>query len=180
MYVMRKVSKHFDGLKELISTTGGGVGVEIGSFSGESMLVFMESNLVKKLYCVDPFITAGPKKYLRENNIVDVDKEIKSVEALFNQRAKKYGDKVVKIKKYASDAIKDIPAKVDFVYIDGLHTYEGCKSDIKDYYGIVKPGGWLCGHDYCERWPGVIKAVDEFAKGKEVKTFQDTSWAVML
>ena len=34
---------------------------------------------------------------------------------------------------------------------------------------------WICGHDYCPGWPGVIKAVEE-KLGKPDKTFLDGSW----
>ena len=37
----------------------------------------------------------------------------------------------------------------DFVYIDGDHSYEGSKSDLKNYYPKVKRGGVISGHDYC-------------------------------
>jgi len=54
----------------------------------------------------------------------------------------------------------------DFVYIDGGHTYDPVSADIKTYWGKVKSGGVLCGHDYNVEWEdpreGVVKAVDEF------------------
>ena len=37
--------------------------------------------------------------------------------------------------------------KVDFLFIDGDHTYEGVKQDYEDYKHFVKPGGWIAFHD---------------------------------
>lgn len=54
-----------------------------------------------------------------------------------------------------------IDGPVDFVYIDAAHDYESVKADIAAWWPKVKPGGILAGHDYCEAWPGVKKAVDE-------------------
>lgn len=37
---------------------------------------------------------------------------------------------------------------LDFVYIDGDHSYEGCRRDILAWARKVKVGGILAGHDY--------------------------------
>ena len=37
--------------------------------------------------------------------------------------------------------------KVDFLFIDGDHTYEGVKQDYEDYKHFVNPGGWIAFHD---------------------------------
>jgi predicted O-methyltransferase YrrM len=47
----------------------------------------------------------------------------------------------------------------DLVFIDGDHSYEGCRRDIEAYRKLIAPGGILAGHDY--HWPGVQQAVDE-------------------
>ena len=50
------------------------------------------------------------------------------------------------------------------MWIDGNHTYEFAKDDCERYWPLVKPGGILCGHDYCNVPPTceVKRAVDEF------------------
>jgi predicted O-methyltransferase YrrM len=50
----------------------------------------------------------------------------------------------------------------DIVYIDASHEYEFVKEDIIAWLPKVKKGGIICGDDYIEGWPGVIKAVNEF------------------
>ena len=63
------------------------------------------------------------------------------------------------------DAISSIAEPLDFVYIDGNHKYEFIVEDIENYYKLLKPGGWLAGHDYCFRAKTPIdvkRAVDEF------------------
>ena len=37
--------------------------------------------------------------------------------------------------------------KLDFLFIDGDHTYEGVKKDYAMYKEFVKPGGWIGFHD---------------------------------
>ena len=63
----------------------------------------------------------------------------------------------------AAEIVSD--ASRDFVFIDADHSYEGCAADIAAWAPKVKPGGWLCGHDYdVPQFPkfGVKQAVDEF------------------
>eukprot|EP00959_Pyramimonas_sp_CCMP1952_P227750 4761836-Pyramimonas_sp.AAC.1 len=36
----------------------------------------------------------------------------------------------------------------DWIYIDGLHTYEGVKSDVALFWRKLKPGGLYSGHDF--------------------------------
>lgn len=38
-------------------------------------------------------------------------------------------------------------AQLDFLFIDGDHTYEGVKQDYEMYRDLVKPGGWIGFHD---------------------------------
>jgi cephalosporin hydroxylase len=47
---------------------------------------------------------------------------------------------------------------VDFLWIDGDHTYEGCKADYENYSPLVVPGGLIGIHDY--NMPDVRRFVD--------------------
>ena len=60
---------------------------------------------------------------------------------------------------------------LDFVYLDGNHTYEFVKQDLNAWYKKVKVGGILSGHDY--PLPSVKKAVDEFCVGKNLLGITD-------
>jgi predicted O-methyltransferase YrrM len=68
-------------------------------------------------------------------------------------------------------------SKYDFVYIDGLHTYDGVKNDIINYLPLVKDGGVIGGHDYVNsgHLVGVYQAVNEIF-GAPDKVFKDNSW----
>lgn len=37
----------------------------------------------------------------------------------------------------------------DFIYLDGDHSYEGVKAELPLFWGKIRPGGVLAGHDYC-------------------------------
>lgn len=40
---------------------------------------------------------------------------------------------------------------MDFLFIDGDHTYEGVKKDYELYSGLVRPGGMIGFHDIVDR-----------------------------
>jgi len=58
---------------------------------------------------------------------------------------------------------------VDVIFIDGDHTYEGCKADIDNWYSQMAKGGVMCFHDCDESSPGVVKAVEEFVANNGFK-----------
>lgn len=47
---------------------------------------------------------------------------------------------------------------VDFLWIDGDHSFQGCKADFENYSRFVKPGGLIGIHDY--NMPDVARFVD--------------------
>ena len=60
----------------------------------------------------------------------------------------------------------------DLVFIDGNHTYEGCKGDIEAWLPLLKPSGILAIHDYNKtekEYPGVNDSVNELLLGKYLK-----------
>ncbi len=52
--------------------------------------------------------------------------------------------------------------KVDFLFIDGDHTYDGVKADFEMYSGLVRPGGLIVFHDICKHAEGLNCQVDRF------------------
>ncbi len=82
-------------------------------------------------------------------------------------------------------AIKKIKEKLDYVYIDGGHTYDIVKKDIKDYWKKIKEGGILAGHDMENSSPsgikkGVTEAVIEFAYENKLKLYvEQMDWWVV-
>jgi hypothetical protein len=57
--------------------------------------------------------------------------------------------------------VYDGPAPA-LVFIDAVHTYEHTKADVQ--WARRVGASIICGHDYYERFPGVMQAVDEFGR----------------
>ena len=56
------------------------------------------------------------------------------------------------------------PSSLDWIYIDGDHTYDAARADLDAAMRVVKPGGLICADDYrLGKWwgDGVVRAVNE-------------------
>ena len=148
--------------------------IEIGTYTGESTVLF--SRKAKKVFTIDPYI----QNYDPNDGAGETD--LQQVKAIFFERLRNSNstDKVYQYQELSKTAKTHFKDKsVDIVYIDGLHTYEGVKEDIKNYLPKIKSGGYIAGHDYCDKFSGVIKAVNE-AFGKPDQLFLDSSWIVKV
>jgi cephalosporin hydroxylase len=143
--------------------------IEIGSYAGESTEIF--ANHFKHVISIDPFIDNYDMKditcgYMELNKVYDI----------FVNRINKYSN-ITHIRKTSDDAInviKNIKSDINFVYIDGLHTYDQIKKDINNYSPLIK-NGFIAGHDYHHVWQGVVDGINETIGIPDV-TFIDTSW----
>jgi len=141
--------------------------IEIGSFSGDSTEIFAQR--FKKIYAIDPW----------KNGIGDITDKVDMFEVYqqFIKKIKPYNNIEV-IKDFSYNAYGRFEDKsIDLVYIDGLHTYDSVAKDIKLFLSKIKDKGFICGHDYRNKFPGVIRAVFEQLT-KPDKVFKDSSWVV--
>lgn len=89
-------------------------------------------------------------------------------------------DIAFKLQNYSGGFFADLK-KVDFIYLDGDHSYEAVKDDLQVWWPLVSDIGILAGHDYDVQHPGVVQAVDEFFADKGVvyrTTDSPASWYV--
>lgn len=164
-----------DGLLSMINDLGDTQDktmVEIGSYMGDSTIIFAQK--FKKVITIDPFI----------NNYDDVEYStefaaLTLVYEKFLENISNYNN-IIHIRKKSDDAIFDIIDKVDFVYIDGHHTYEQVKKDIQNYRKLINDNGIIGGHDYSViGWKDVIKAINE-CLGVPDNVYVDCSWIKKL
>lgn len=155
--------------------------VEIGVWQGRS-LVYMaelikELNKPIELFAVDNW-TGGPE-------VVDCMKGLpKSYLEIFkdNLDAAGVANIVTVIQSDSAEAaLRFENNSVDFAFIDASHSYEAVKADVAAWWPKIIPGGTLAGHDYnVHSWPGVVKAVNEFAEanGLKVKVRCGATWTI--
>lgn len=150
------------------------VGVEIGVFCGQTSAFLLEHRKDLSLYMVDSWAPTPPDTpyALTQDPHTEVTQEEHDdfLEQSIDAVARFWPRSMIRIKSSAQAAAQFNPASLDFVFLDGDHSYAGVVADIDAWRDKVKPGGLLCGHDYyadgCERpFPRieVRRAVDEFA-----------------
>lgn len=50
---------------------------------------------------------------------------------------------------------------LDFVFLDTAHVYGNTKNEINAWMPKIKNGGYIGGHDYFDKYPGHMRAIDE-------------------
>ena len=159
--------------------------VELGCYKGDTSLMLAEilQGTNRKLWVYDSF-EGLPKKSAEDESAVGVDfrqgelavskKEVKA-------RFLRAGLTVPKIKKAWFSELKseDLPEKIAFAFLDG-DLYESIKDSLKLVEGKMVAGGVIMVHDYTnEALPGVARAVDEWAKGEDVRIERYQSSAII-
>lgn len=146
-------------LKQETFNRGAITGCEVGfGFGINAENLLKELNLYK-LFCVDPFI--GVEYPQAENIIRTYSDKRKSRFKVLSETCSRVCFVRLPSGKAAKTVLKN--EQFDFVYIDGNHSYDFVTEDLCLYYDLVKPGGWIGGHDYIFGQNDVIKAVQEFA-----------------
>ena len=143
--------------------------IEIGSYMGESTMMFASTGLFSTIYSIDPL-----EGYEEFNEMHNYSWEFVRDEFTKNT---KYFDSIVHLQDFSYNVIDKFENdSIDFIYIDGSHGVEDVKRDLNLYLPKLKSGGILAGHDYNENaWPDLIKVVNEIV-GKPDILFSDTSW----
>jgi predicted O-methyltransferase YrrM len=133
--------------------------VEIGSYAGRSARAIGD-NLPANghLTCIDPFSHTDP---LLGQLAAEIEQSfLTNTSDLITQ------GRVRLLKSTSADAVSSFSdSSLDFVFIDGEHSYPNVFADIINWSPKVRPGGILAGHDYGVH-PGVAKAVEDgFGRG---------------
>jgi hypothetical protein len=144
--------------------------VEIGSYMGESSLVFAQQFPDGKIICIDPWLGG----FDDSDSISHSD--YRDVEEQFNLRQNLVKN-IEKIKGYSIDYKIDC----DMVYIDGCHKYDCVKQDINHWLPLSKH--IISGHDYATEYdismyPHIadVKVVVNEILGVPDKIYNDGSW----
>lgn len=158
------------------------IGVEIGVYRGWLSEFLLDARPLLTLVMVDAWSAESPNpEYVKTGDLHAQMPQVAHDEA--------YADCLKRVAPYRPRAIifrgRSLdcgslwePASLDFVFIDGDHSYQGCAQDISRWTDRVRAGGVVCGHDYDNvNYPefGVKRAVDE-AFGSRVVLGDFMTW----
>ncbi len=149
----------------LFNDLGFDLGAEIGTDLGVFAVALCKYNPKVHLYCIDPWEAYNGYDDITDQKVLDAN-------YLTAKKNLEPYDSVI-IRKPSAEAVKDFyPGLLDYVFIDGNHTFDYAMEDINQWSKIVKKGGIVSGHDYKDyayEDVGVSRAVDSYLKEHGIK-----------
>ena len=134
-------------------------GVEIGTLYGDSAEMWCSTNPQLHLTCIDPY---GPyrKRHGQKEQDAAYEATCKRL-ATFN---------VTMLRKMSLDAVGGFAdGSLDFLHIDGDHSFDACILDIVAWAHKVRTGGLVLVHDYFSlNWQGVTQAVYAYTQAHHI------------
>jgi hypothetical protein len=131
--------------------------VEIGTYKGRTPVMMARALTTigrrPKIVSIDAFDRVTPTRW---NCRGSYDETIKNI------LAAGLGAQCVVVSGFSDDVAPLIPSRAAALIVDGWHSLEQASSDLRNYFPKLVPGGFAMVDDYCNFYPGVIQAVDEF------------------
>lgn len=122
---------------------------EIGVFAGDFSQWILDHLKPSKLHLVDPYTsTIGSMGSGNKDGYNMEFYELETLRGFVQSRFSNY-NQVEFHREFSQNFFEKIQdGSLDAVYIDGDHSLEAVKSDLKAARYAVKEGGWIFGHDY--------------------------------
>ncbi|WP_181705460.1 class I SAM-dependent methyltransferase [Chthonobacter rhizosphaerae] len=156
-------------LMALLSLPRNAVGAEIGVHEGAFSREIVRIAQPKRLYLIDPWLlfpgeTYADSWYGTRRATQDImDARHAHVAATFQRQIEAGSVRILRALSVDA-ALMIADDELDFVYVDGDHSYEGVTADLSAYGPKLKVGGLLVADDYMlgSWWKdGVVRAVND-------------------
>jgi hypothetical protein len=140
------------------------VGCELGVCRGYNLRYLLDrAPNIKFSYAIDPWMPYHDWCEYVDQARVDSWKA-KAVEMLTP-----WSDKIGVLQMTSAEAAVHIAdSSLDYIFVDGDHSYEATVNDCRLYWSKVKPGGIFSGHDW--QLPDVCRAVTTFRQEFNITT----------
>ena len=158
------------------------IGAEIGVFKAKNSKMLLSALPNLELHMIDRWMEYSKKEKSGDTGAFISQFSARQWQNIFiiaRRKVADFGDRAKIIKLGSVEASKIYPdGFFDFVFIDGDHSYNGCKKDILSWLPKIKKGGFICGHDYTRN--GVKRSVDKIFRYSEIELEDDKMWFVQL
>lgn len=162
--------------ERLISTVRPDLVIEVGTWKGASLLKMIglakAHDLPTEFISVDTWLGSHVALWsdatYREDLMLQHGFPSMFRQFIFNMIENEVIDRVWPLPMTTTAAAAVIAAmgvSADLIYVDAAHDEEDVAMDIKRYWPLLRSGGVMFGDDYSENWPGVVRAVNDFAAG---------------
>ena len=141
------------------------VGCEIGVAYGFQSIFFLENSNIEKLYSIDPY-----------QHFSDYDDSMNFPQPYFdvlyyrtNMRLSAFKERSSLLRTTSTNAAQQFSSNsLDFVYIDGDHSYKAVRADLEAWFDKVRSGGLVSGDDYVV-FPSTADAVNDFVRAYQME-----------
>lgn len=140
-------------------------GVEIGTQYGDSAEMWCSVNPQLHLTCIDPYA-----EYRKRHGRNEHDAAYQAA----CERLAKFNVTMIREMSFAAvDRFQD--ESLDFVHIDGDHSFDAAIMDLVMWVPKVRRGGLVLVHDYFAlNWPGVTQAVSNYIFAHQINSLYVT------
>lgn len=146
------------------------IGCEIGVCHGFTTK-FLLQNVpnISKIYCIDHY-----PSYVEWDGTRLTEERQEETKRKCKERLQEYSS-VEFVYQSSQDFVNNIPDDtLDFIFIDGEHSYESTIRDIENYWPKMKKGGLFSGHDI--NLSSVEKAVRDFFIDQKIEFVENNAW----
>ena len=135
-------------------------GVEIGVKQARYSEKILSTIPDCKLHCIDPWDVYKESHLSRVTQDNNYSKVLQRLDPYIKE------GRAVIVKDYSQNVASNFKdGSLDFLFIDGMHTFDGCALDLILWCPKVRIGGMICVHDYLAmRRGGVMEAVNAYTK----------------
>lgn len=144
---------------------------EIGSWRGRSTCALLSGLKNGKVTAVDTFLGSSGEDDIHSHQVKN-----DAVYKDFINNTKDFNNLIVKRTNSLQEAINTADYQYDMIFIDASHQYIDIKKDLVAWKNKAKR--LICGHDFCDAWPGVKQAVKE--EIGEIDGIEGTIWYKFL
>lgn len=139
------------------------IGAEIGVCDGRYSEILCKEIPGLKLFCVDPWLPYSDSWRGKDHQ--------EKTYNIAKEKLKDFDTKLLRMTSLNASLLDAIPDKsLDFVYIDGSHTFDNVMLDIILWAPKVRRKGIVAGHDYCHFTnSGVIEAVNKYCEIHDIE-----------
>ena len=159
--------KEYPIITNLIHSMNLRVGCEIGVAYGFQSIFFLENSNIEKLYSIDPY-----------QHFPDYDDFMNFSQPYFdvlyhrvNLRLSVFKEKSCLLRMTSTEAAKQFNSNsLDFIYIDGDHSYKAVTADLEAWFDKIRSGGLVSGDDYVV-FPTTARAVNDFVHNQKIELY---------
>lgn len=169
-------SPHIDYMKTLKKKMNCKVYVEIGVLYGGSIIEQMKDPQECVFIGIDPF--TGYYGHVQDpHRKINLSKHYDIVVNNINEN-NPHNHKYNLLKGFSNDVVsefKKLNLKIDYLFIDGDHSYKGVMDDFENYFPFMSNDGVIVFDNYYDgSWPEVTKAVDKIIETRDVTLVNKT------